>query len=79
MSVWGAELQAMGAHGLEGGRLQKLGEAEMRVQLCLTSREHLQPKICLAALLPEVNHMGELVLGKGMGSGGPRSLGGHGR
>ena len=32
-------------------------------------------KECLAALLPKVRHVGELVLGKSMGSGGPRSLG----
>ena len=29
----------------------------------------------MAALFPKVNDVGELMLGKGMGSGGPRSLG----
>ena len=54
------------------------GKLEGEVQLCLTSRECLKPKTCLAALLPEVCNMGELVLGESMGSGGPRSLRGHG-
>ena len=33
------------------------GKLEGEVQLCLTSRERLQPKTCLAALLPKVCHM----------------------
>ena len=52
---------------------------EGKVQLCSTSRERLQQETCLAALLPEIYHMGELVLGKSLGGGGPRGLRGHGR
>ena len=55
------------------------GELEGDVQLCVTSRERLQSKTCLSALLPKICHMGKLVLGKGMGIWGPRSLRGHGR
>ena len=55
------------------------GELEGEMQLCSTSGEHLKAKTCLAALLPEVCHMGELVVGKGVSSGGPKSLRGHGR
>merc|ERR1712024_154610 len=47
--------------------------------LCVTSRERLQSKTCLSALLPEISHMGKLVLGESVGSGGPRRLRGHGR
>ena len=54
------------------------GELEGDVQLRTTSRESLQPKICWAALLPKVGNVGELVLGKCVGCGRPRSLGGHG-
>ena len=56
-----------------------LGKLEGDVQLCVTSRERLQSKTCLSALLPEISHMGKLVLGESVGSGGPRSLRGHGR
>ena len=55
------------------------GELEGDVQLRSTPRKRLQPKVCQAALLPEVDYMGELVLGESMGGGGPRSLRGHGR
>ena len=54
------------------------GELEGDVQLCVTSRERLQSKTCLSALLPKICHMGELVVGKSISSGGPRSLRGHG-
>ena len=53
------------------------GELEGDVQLRSTPRERLQPKVCQAALLPEVDYMGELMLGESMGGGGPRSLRGH--
>ena len=56
-----------------------LGKLESDVQLCVTIGERLQPVTCLSALLPEISHMGKLVLGESMGSGGPRSLRGHGR
>ena len=56
-----------------------LGKLEGDVQLCVTSRERLQSKTCLSALLPEISHMGKLVLGESVGSGGPRRLRGHGR
>ena len=56
-----------------------LGELEGDVQLCVTSRESLQSKACLSALLPKIRHMGKLVLGKGVGIWGPRSMRGHGR
>ena len=52
---------------------------ERQVQLCLATGERLQPETCLAALFPKVGNMGELMLGKCVGSGGPRSLRGHGR
>ena len=55
------------------------GKLELEVQHCLTTWERLQPKTSLAALLPKIGRMGELVEGKGMGGGGPRSLRGHGR
>ena len=55
------------------------GELEGEVQLRPTPRERLQPEICWATLLPKVHHMGELVIGKSVGSRGPRSLRGHGR
>ena len=55
------------------------GELEGEVELRLTARERLQPKTSLAALFPKVCNMGELVVGKCVGSGGPRSLRGHGR
>ena len=54
------------------------GKLQGEVQLCLTTWERLQPKTSLMALLPKVSYVGELVVGKGMGSGGPRSLRGHG-
>ena len=54
-------------------------ELEGEIQLCLTPRESLQSKTCRAALLPKKFHMGELVVGEGLGSGGPRSLRSHGR
>ena len=38
------------------------GEVKGDVQLCVTSRERLQLKTCLSALLPKIRHMGELVL-----------------
>ena len=50
------------------------GELEGEIQLCLATREHLQTKTSLAALLPEICHMGELVVGKGVGSGGTKEL-----
>ena len=56
-----------------------LRKLEGDVQLCMTSRERLQSKTCLSTLLPEISHMGKLVLGESVGSGGPRSLRGHGR
>ena len=56
-----------------------LGKLEGDVQLCVTIGERLQPETCLAALFPKVGNMGELMLGKCVGSGGPRSLRGHGR
>ena len=56
-----------------------LGKLEGDVQLCVTIGERLQPVTCLSALLPEISHMGKLVLGESVGSGGPRSLRGHGR
>ena len=55
------------------------GKLECKVQLSMTTRECLQLKSCWAALLPKACHMVELVLGKGVGSWEPRSLGGHGR
>ena len=51
-----------------------LGELECEAQLCVTIGERLQPVTCLAALFPKVCHVGELVLGKGMGGGGTREL-----
>ena len=54
-----------------------LGKLEGDVQLCVTSRERLQSKTCLSALLPEISHMGKLVLGESVGSWGPGSLRGH--
>ena len=56
-----------------------LGKLESDVQLRVTSRERFQSKTCLSALLPEICHMGKLVLGKSLGGGGPRSLWEHGR
>ena len=66
---------------VEGRRdhFRGLGKLEGDIQFRTTSRESLQSKACCAALLPEVYHMGELVLSKSMGSWGPGSLGGHGR
>ena len=55
------------------------GKLESEVQLCLTTRERLEPENCLAALLPKICYMSKLVVGKGMGCGAPRSLRGHGR
>ena len=52
---------------------------EGKVELCLTSRKRLQLETCLAPLLPEIYNMGELMVGEGLGSGGPQSLSGHGR
>ena len=46
------------------------GELECEVQFSFSTGERLQLKACLAALLPEVCYMGELVLGKGLGGGG---------
>ena len=74
--VWGAVEQELG--GREEGSLQRQGKLEGDVQLRTTSRESLQPKTCWAALLPKVGNVGELVLGKCVGCGRPRSLGGHG-
>ena len=51
---------------------------ESKIQPCLTARERLQLKACLPALLPKICHVGELMLGKGVGGRGPRSLRGHG-
>ena len=78
-----------GAYGALGSRswdhrgwrrnsFRGLGELEGKVQLCSTSRERLKPKSCFAALFPKVCNVGELMLGKSMGRGGPGSLGGHG-
>ena len=53
------------------------GKLEGKVQHRLTTWERLQPKTCMAALLPKVCYVAELVLGKGLGSGRPRSLRGH--
>ena len=53
------------------------GELECEVQLCSTTWECLQAKGCLAALFPKVCNVGELMLGKSMGRGGPGSLGGQ--
>ena len=47
-----------------------LGKLEGDVQLCVTSRERLQSKTSMSALLPEISHMGKLVLGESLGSGG---------
>ena len=55
------------------------GELECKVQLGLTTWKRLQPETCLAALFPKVCNVGELMLGKSMGCGGPGSLWGHGR
>jgi hypothetical protein len=49
------------------------GKLESEGQFRLTTGESLKPKTSLTALFPKVCHMGELVLGKGMGCGGPRS------
>ena len=51
---------------------------ESEAQLRFSIRKGLQPEACLTALFPKVCHMGELVVGKSMGGGGPRSLGDHG-
>ena len=51
------------------------GKLECKVQHCLTTWQRLQPIACLAALLPKVYQVGELVLGKSLGSGRPRYLG----
>ena len=64
--------------GRRRNHFRGLGELECKVQPSLTTRERLQLKTCLAALLPKVGHVGELVKGKGMSSGGPRSWRGHG-
>ena len=49
------------------------GKLEGDVQLSTTTGEGLKLETCLAALLPKVDHMGELVLDKSMGGVGPRS------
>ena len=65
--------------GWRGDHLRGWRKLESNVQPSLTTRQRLQLKACLPALLPEIYHVGELMLGKGVGGGGPRSLRGHGR
>ena len=87
--MWKAGFRKEGNYGALRGRncghmgwrrdnFRGWGKLEGEVQLCSTSRKRLQPKTSWAALLPKIGHMGELVEGKGMGGGGPRSLWGHG-
>ena len=45
-------------------------ECDCEGQLSLTIGKRLQPVTCWAALFLKVCHVGELVLGKGVGSGG---------
>ena len=63
----------------KGNHFRGWGKLEGEIQLSFSIRESLQPKACLAALLQEICHLGELVIGKSVGSRGPRSLRGHGR
>ena len=76
----GARGALVSRNWVEGRRdhFRGMGKLEGEVQLGSTTRERLKPETCLAALLPKVHHMGELVLGKCVGCGRPRSLGGHG-
>ena len=60
---------------VEGRRdhFRGMGKLKGDIQRRSTTRECLQTVACQAALLPKVHHMGELVLGKSMGCGGPGS------
>ena len=68
-----------GNMGWRRDHFTSMGKLEGEVKLSFNTRECFQVKTCMAALLPKVCHVGELMLGKGLGSGGPRSLEGHGR
>ena len=68
--VYGALLSGTWV-GWRGDHFRGRGELKGDIQLCSTTRERLKAQTCLAALLPKVDHMGELVLGESMGSGGP--------
>ena len=54
-----------------GNHFRGRGKLKGDIQLCSTTREGLNTQTCLAALFLKVGHMGELVLGESMGSGGP--------
>ena len=71
-------LQQLVGQGREAGLLQLLGEVESEAQLRFSNRKDLHLEACLTALFPKVCDMGELVVGKSMGGGGPRSLGSGG-
>ena len=62
-----------------GDHFRGRGKLEGDTQLGSITRERLKLETCSTALLPKVDHMGELVLGKSMGSGAPGSWRGHGR
>ena len=74
--VYGALLSGTWV-GWRGDHFRGRGELKGDIQLCSTTRERLKAQTCWAALLPKVDHMGELVLGESMGSGGPGSWRGH--
>ena len=63
----GAEEHELGTDGLEEDHLRGWGKLKGEVQFRLNTRDCLQLKTYLAALLPNVYHMGELMLDKGMG------------
>ena len=71
-------LQQLVGQGREAVLIQLLGEVESEAQLRFSNRKDLHLEACLTALFPKVCDMGELVVGKSMGSGGPRSLGSGG-
>ena len=77
---WALRSKNWGYMGWGWGRDHFIGRRKLegKIQLCSTTRERLQPKACWTPLLPEVYYMGKLVVGEGLGSGGPRSLGHHG-
>ena len=75
---WALRSKNLGHMGWGRHDFRGRGKLEGKVQFCSTTRERLQPKACWAALPPKIGHMGELVMSKGVGIGGPRSLRDHG-
>ena len=63
--------------GWRRNHFRGMGKLKSDVQLRTTTRERLYQITCWAALVPKVNHMGELMLGECMGCGGPGSWRGH--